>query len=139
MSYTYNGVDATIMEMIAMDDDEPPQGNWLISRIKNSKVAASFSETILCVYGIHQGTWTTEGCQQRRFCIYCGIPKQRERHSWPPNYDGNYFEEGSCETRVTCFRCEKTKLTGKKHLGSDSFWFPHCVRCGESMGGDGGD
>ena len=120
---------------------DPTQGNWLTSQIKNSKVAAIFSETILCRIRIHQGTWTTEdcsGCWQRRFCMYCGIPQQRERHIWPPKADGEYFKDGSCKTRVTCFRCEKTKLTGKKHEGQISFWNAHCKRCGENLGNYGG-
>jgi hypothetical protein len=167
--------------MTTVDDDEPTQGNWLMSQIKNSKVAARFSETILCRIGIHQGTWTTEGRQQRRFCIYCGIPQQkitatsltklkcllqmheggwttdglpgcwqryrckycgvieqRERHIWPDPHTGEYFEDGSCETRVTCLRCGKTESTGKMHEGQISWWNNYCKRCGEYLGVDGG-
>lgn len=164
------------MEMTTVDDD-PTQGNWLISQIKNSKVAASLSEHILCRIGMHQGTWTTDGCQRRRFCIYCGRPQQkvtatfftklkcllqmhegewttdglpgcwqtykckycgvieqRERHTWPPNDDGEYFQHGSCETRVTCLRCGKTESTGIKHAGRLSWYENYCKRCGEYLG-----
>jgi hypothetical protein len=72
----------------AVDDEELSQGNWLISQITNSKVAAIFSETILCRIGMHQGTWTTESRQQRRFCIYCGIPQQK--------VTGNVFAKLRC-------------------------------------------
>jgi hypothetical protein len=126
----------------AMDDDEPTQGNWLISHIKNSKVAAIFSENILCRIGIHQGTWTTEdgsGCLQRRFCMYCGIPQQRGRHIWPNHHGYRYFNDGSCELVATCFRCGKTKFTGVQHEGRISYWNAHCKRCGEYLHGDYGD
>jgi hypothetical protein len=125
--------------MTSVEDDDPSQGNWLIAQIKNSKVAAIFSETILCRIGMHQGTWTTvgrSGCLQRRFCMYCGIPQPRMRHIWPPKADGEYFEDGSCETMVTCLRCGKTKFTGIRHEGRISFWYPYCKRCGQDLGGD---
>lgn len=124
--------------MIIVEDDDPTQGNWLISHIKNGKVAAIFSKTILCRMGIHQGTWTTEGrsgCLQRRFCMYCGIPMQRVRHIYPYPFVYEYFEKGSCRTRITCLRCETNKHTGKKHEGKISFWDQHCKRCGEDLGG----
>jgi hypothetical protein len=123
----------------AIQDDEPTQGNWLVSQIKNSKVAAIFGEHILCRIGMHQGTWTREGrssCLQSRFCMYCGLPQQRERHDWPFPDSYKYIEDGSCETMATCLRCGKTKFTGKKH---ESLWGSHCPRCGEYLGGDGGD
>lgn len=125
--------------MITMDDDEPPQGNWLFSQIKNSKVAASFSETILCRIGIHQGTWTTEGCSgcwQRRYCMYCGIPQQRERHNWPPEADGEYLMVGSCEQRITCLHCRQTMSIGEKHEGQISWWNNRCKKCGKWLGED---
>jgi hypothetical protein len=115
---------------------DPTQGNWLTSKIKNSKVTAIFSETMLCRMGLHQGTWTTEGrsgCLQRRFCIYCRIPQQRERHAWPvpPVYE--YFQHSSCETRMTCLRCGKTKFTGVKHEDRQSGeYYKYCKRCGEN-------
>jgi hypothetical protein len=68
--------------MIFVADDDPSQGNWLIAQIKNSKIAAIASETLLCRIGMHQGTWKTEGCQRRRLCISCGKPQYRERHEW---------------------------------------------------------
>ncbi len=116
---------------------DPTQGNWLTSHIKSSKVAVSFSQNILCRIGMHQGTWTTEGCSgcwQRRFCIFCGRPQQREVHNWPWVV-GEYFKDGSCETRISCLRCGKTKSTGKRHEGRISFWNAHCKRCGEDLGG----
>jgi hypothetical protein len=125
--------------MIIVKDDDPTQDNWLISHIKNSKVAAIFSETILCQMGIHQGTWTTEGrsgCLQRRFCMYCGIPQQRGRHIYEYPIDYLYFEKGSCETRITCLRCEGHTYTGEKHEGQISVWDRHCKRCGEYLGGN---
>lgn len=119
---------------LAMNDST--QGNWVISKIKNSKVAAIFSKTILCRVGIHQGTWTTEGrsgCLQRRFCMYCGILQPRMRHVWTAYKSNNYFEEGSCQTMTTCWRCGKTKFTGIHHEGIKSFWDWHCQRCGELL------
>ena len=127
--------------MIIVEDDEPTQGNWLISHIKNSKVAAIFSETILCRIGMHQGTWTTEGrpsCLQRRFCIYCGILQKQVRHIYQYPFVYEYFADGSCETRMTCLRCKTHKHTGKKHEGKISFWDQHCKRCGEDLGYHGG-
>lgn len=122
-------------EMIILEDDEPPQGNWLISQIKNSKGAAIFSETILCRIGMHQGTWTTEGCWQKRFCMYCGISQRRIRHTYQIPFVHEYFEEGSCKTRMTCLHCGKTKLTGIHHEGSTTYWNAHCKRCGEDLSG----
>src|SRR6516165_9357657 len=104
----------------------------------NSKVAASLGEHILCRIGMHQGTWTTEGCSgcwQRRFCIYCGVPQKREVHDWPWGvYE--YFMDGSCKTRMTCLRCGKTKFTGKKHVGAISWSNTRCARCGKELGKD---
>ena len=115
-----------------MEDDEPPQGNRLIAPIKNSKVAAIFSETILCRIGMHQGTWTTEACQRRRFCIYCGRLQQHEIHVWASD-SYIYIKDGSCETMATCLRCGKTVIAGIHHVGI-SFWNDVCKRCGEYLG-----
>ena len=97
-----------------------------------------------CLLGMHQGEWTTgggSGCWQKRSCMFCGITEQQERHNWPYSYylndEGEYFEDGSCETRVTCLDCETNKYTGKRHAGPISFWNYRCRRCGEDLGGDG--
>ena len=125
-----------------MDDDEPPQSNWLISQIKNSKVAARLGEHILCRIGIHQGgwhtgPWPTRSCQQRRFCIYCGTPQDRKKHNWSR---WEYFKDNSCEMRIRCYDCGKTKPGLKlSHEGMVSWRYPYCKRCGEYLGGDGGD
>ena len=130
--------------MPRLEDDAPTQSNWLTSHVKNSKVAVSFSQNILCRIGMHQGTWTTQGCPgcwQRRFCMFCGKPQNRVVHDWPGvivQYFGEYFQDGSCETRITCLRCGITKSTGVRHEGRTSFGDGHCKRCGEDLdaGGD---
>ena len=99
----------------------------------------SLIEKSLCYLDIHQGEWTTEGCSgcwQRRFCIFCGKLQNREVHNWPPNAVGEYFKDGSCEMRVTCLHCEKTKSIGKYHEGRISWWNSNCKRCGEDLSGD---
>ncbi len=102
------------MEMTPMDDNEPPQGNGLISPSKNSKVTAIFSETILCRIGIHQGTWTTEGRQHRRFCWYCGRPQHKITRNVFPKlkcllrmHDGVWTTDGlsGCWQRYRCKVC----------------------------------
>jgi hypothetical protein len=95
--------------MIILDDNESPQGNWLIAHIKNSRVAAIVSEHILCRIGMHQGTWTTEGCQQNRFCMYCGKPQHQEQHTW----SGPYYpwENIPHIWYVQCRNCGKTAGT----------------------------
>ena len=103
--------------MTTVDDDDPTHGNWLMSQIKNSKVTAIFSKTILCRTGIHQGgwytgPWPTRSCQQRRFCIYCGRPQDRKKHNWS---SWEYFKDNSCEMRIRCYDCGKTKPGGKRH------------------------
>ena len=126
-------------EMKTMQDDDQTHGNLLISHITNSKVAAIFGEYILCRIGMHQGTWTMDGYLQKRFCMYCGRPQQRERHSWPPKAAGEYFQHGSCLKRITCLHCEKTKSIGIRHVGLKYVGFiplnkTHCTRCGEDVG-----
>jgi hypothetical protein len=93
---------------------------------------------LMCLLGMHQGTWKTIdefGCQQSRFCIYCGEHQNREVHNWLQGGIA-YFKEGSCETRVACLRCEKTKSTGIWHAGRISRVDNRCKRCGEYLGGD---
>lgn len=102
-------------------------------RERKNEIAASFIANIHCRIGIHQGEWTTEGCQQRRFCMFCGKPQHRERHNWPLD-SGEYFKDGSCYKEITCLRCGRTKVTGKVHEGRISSWNAHCRRCGEDLG-----
>ena len=93
----------------------------------------SLIEKYLCYLDIHQGEWTTDGCYQTRYCIFCGKPQNREVHNW--SSQGEYFMESSCETRVTCIDCRKTKSWGKQHEGRKSWWNSQCKRCGEELGG----
>jgi|SRR5579864_2851436 len=97
---------------------------------------------VMCFFGIHQGEWTTEGCQQRRFCIHCGKPESREVHNWSTQWA--YVRRGSCETRVKCIDCRKTKSSGKYHEGEigiphggnwwdGNWWDSRCKRCGEEL------
>lgn len=81
-----------------------------------------------CSIGIHQGEWTKTGCQQRRLCIFCGELQNREEHNWKAV--GEYFQEGSCEKRVTCRDCKKTKSIGTYHKVRKPWWWPVCKRCG---------
>jgi len=101
----------------------------------------SFIGKALCSIGIHQGEWTRTGCQLNRYCILCGKPQNRERHNWPPSEWGEYFEDGSCEKRVTCLDCKKTKSVGVEHEDSKHWWGFRsylapgsiCKRCGGSL------
>jgi hypothetical protein len=119
--------------------ERPTQDNWLTSQIKNSKVAAIFSETMLCRIGMHQGTWTTEGCRLLAKAILHLLwdTQKRERHYWPPPDVYDYLEDGSCKQWVTCWVCKETKFAGIHHEGQISFWNRHCKRCGQTLSVDG--
>src|SRR5262249_20831533 len=74
-----------------------------------------------------------KGVSEGDFCMYCGRLQQHEIHVWASD-DGEYFEDGSCETMATCLRCRKTVITGINHAGRISFWNAECKRCGKYMG-----
>jgi hypothetical protein len=112
------------------------------------KVAANFLTKLKCLLQMHEGAWTTDGlsgCWQRYICKYCGVIEQRERHIWPDPYVVEYFEDGSCDTRVTCLHCGKSEYD-IKHEGRITGTTPqtrrnyYCTRCGEYLGkvGDSG-
>jgi len=106
------------------------------------EVAMNVLTKLTCLLGMHQGEWITggsSGCWQRYICRYCGVIEQRERHVWSEPYVGVYFEDGSCETRVTYLHCGQTESTGTKHEGWISPWYPYCKRCDEDLSVDVGD
>src|SRR2546426_2412906 len=108
------------------------------SRFSQAKFALlSVRDKCLCSLGMHQGEWIVVGCQQERHCIYCRRLQRRERHSWPPEYQREYFQDGSCEMRVTCLRCGQTKSLGITHEDAIGWGNPTCKRCGQGMGGGG--
>jgi len=54
-------------------------------------------------------------------------------HHWPPKTAGEYFQDGSCEVRLACLSCGKTKYGGIHHEGRYARWNPYCKRCHEIL------